>query len=497
MANGVGGRCHTCRGAIKIQHGPVIGVGPGLSGRRERAHRRRWKARGAPFPESLIILAFAVSLCMAAPVRAQSLIESMQTSIQAGCGTGAGFDNGNAFSDDFDDFVCDELVTQAADADGGAGPRQADVTIRNANFRNLGPDEVPAQETVAVELMNVQFQNIGARLAALRAGGAGISTKGLALHSNGRTLPGEAFEALFAAAATGGGASADPPQEISRLGVFINGSISFGDKDGSDQEGGFDFDSQGVTAGVDYRFTDSLLFGVAFGVAFSDVENDGGAGTTDVTGYTVSVYGNHYVTENFFIDGMASFTWSSIDSQRNITIVTTTTGTQTEVASGDTDGRQYAFSVGAGYDFTSGAWTFGPYARAAYMDGDIDGYTESGAPLFGLAFSDQDFDSLQSTLGGQVSYAIATTWGTVVPQVRIEWGHEFENDRRNIVAQFIAEPVPISTPTEDPDRNFFSLGLGLSAFFGERTSAFVDYSTALGLRDTTSHTLTAGLRLQM
>jgi hypothetical protein len=39
----------------------------------------------------------------------------------------------------------------------------------------------------------------------------------------------------------------------------MNGSVRWGSKDATSRESGFDFDSQGVTLGADYRFTDTFV----------------------------------------------------------------------------------------------------------------------------------------------------------------------------------------------------------------------------------------------
>jgi outer membrane lipase/esterase len=158
--------------------------------------------------------------------------------------------------------------------------------------------------------------------------------------------------------------------------------------------------------------------------------------------------------------------------------------------------------LSGGYDFTARGFTFGPYGRLSYLKANIDAFQEridNTNPGFGLALgiNEQDVESLTWALGGQVSYALSTGFGVLVPQARFEWEHEFLDNQRTITARFVSDPLrtPILLDTDDPDRDYFNLGAGLSAVFQRGVSAFVYYETALALRDVTAHQVAVGLRL--
>jgi outer membrane autotransporter protein len=161
-------------------------------------------------------------------------------------------------------------------------------------------------------------------------------------------------------------------------------------------------------------------------------------------------------------------------------------------------------SFGTGYDFSTGGFTFGPFARVNYIMVDIDGYREeidNTDPGFGLVleFESQDVESLTSVVGAQASYAISTGLGVLLPQVRFEWEHEFKDESRTITARFVADPTrtPIEYVTDNPDRDFFNVGVGLSAIFRVGLSAFVHYETVLGLEDVTVHDIVLGVRKEL
>jgi outer membrane autotransporter protein len=431
------------------------------------------------------------------------------------------------------------------------GEVQANIPETREALLNVSAEELAAQGTTSVETASVQLSNLGTRLAALRGGATGISLQGLAFDINGQTLTGdmvarvapgharwdvekaEGFEIVrawrslahqkpfsgsgFAGLASPANdrmaASADQASLIRRLGVFVNGTISLGDKDTTTREAGFDFTTLGVTAGVDYRLTRNVVLGLAFGFASTDadVSPSGGGGDLDSKDYSISLYGTYY-RENFYVDGIVGGGWNTYDASRRIAYVLPTTTpapvlspmvtTVNQVATGDTDGTHYSFGLGTGYDFRHQAWTFGPYGRLTYLKAAIEAFQERinnagpGSGL-GLAYNDQRFESLQTALGAQVSYAVSTPLAVLVPQLLFEWVHEYLNDRRTVTASYVNDPqhVPIPFTTDDPDRNFFNLSMALSSVFRGGTSAFLYYQTALGLRDVSKHDIVLGVRL--
>jgi Autotransporter beta-domain len=84
----------------------------------------------------------------------------------------------------------------------------------------------------------------------------------------------------------------------------------------------------------------------------------------------------------------------------------------------------------------------------------------------------------------------------LLPQVRIEWEHEFKNNSRLLAARFINDPgnQPILFATDGPDRNYANIGVALSATFRGGISAFIDYETVLGLANVSWHGITLGIR---
>ncbi|MCF6281080.1 MAG: autotransporter outer membrane beta-barrel domain-containing protein [Candidatus Polarisedimenticolaceae bacterium] len=358
-------------------------------------------------------------------------------------------------------------------------------------IRELLPKQAPAQGTSSIEASTKQFDNVSSRMTALRSGVQGVSTLGLTLHYQGLTLPGTLFAPLVvnATETTHGGGNA----LFSRLGFFINGNISLGEKDASSSELAFDFNTKGLTVGVDYRFSDQFILGGALGYVRNDTDFQDSRGSMSVNGHTLSFYSTYYHSEAIYLDAIASIGLNRFDNSRKMSF-----SSFSGEASGDTTGTEYSLSVGGGYDYYKDAFSFGPYGRINYIQADIDSYTEESAVGLALNYEGQSVTSLNSQVGGRASYAISTSRGVFVPHVSFEWAHEFNNDSRHINATFVNDPTATTfkLSTDDPDRDYFKLGTGITSTLGGGKTAYLYYETLLGQDDVTQHTISAGGRFE-
>lgn len=350
-------------------------------------------------------------------------------------------------------------------------------------------EETTTQGTLHVEVAGSQAANIAARIAELRSGSLGLR-RAAAPQRNRRTL---ALDHKTLPQGLNGGAAGSGD---SRLGFFFNGRLDTGDKDATSTETGFDFDGFGLTAGMDYRVTDSTVLGAAIGFGKTEADYQFNAGDMDVDGYTLSLYGTHYAGAQFYVDGILSYSNNKFESTRRFT----TAGGDALTAVGDTDGNVLNAGVGAGWEIQSGATTFGPYIRFNYTEVDIDEFRESGASFWGMAIDGQELESVNGVLGIQFTHALSQSWGVLLPHARLEWVHEFENERRIINARFLGAVqsntglTPILQPTDDPDQDYFNIAVGLSAQFGSGAAAFVQYEGVAGLDTINEHALEFGVR---
>ncbi|HMM75616.1 MAG TPA: autotransporter outer membrane beta-barrel domain-containing protein [Gammaproteobacteria bacterium] len=363
-------------------------------------------------------------------------------------------------------------------------------------MQEVAGEEVDAIATSEVDASSGQMDAIGARLQSLRSGGPRVAF----------ALPG--FEDALAARGgagllSGGGASADGAQ---RLGVFVNGSYDYTDRDPSFNEAGFEADGYGVTAGLDYQLSDALLLGAAFSYKNTDADIAQRGGTLDTDSVGGYGYATYTIGGGWYLDAMGGYTQNDHEQVRTLAYAVrgATRGnvdTQ-QTALSELDSDEIAGSVKLGFDAVHGAWTVSPYVRAEIAKVEIDGYTErmSRPSALGnglaLQIDDQSFTSVMSAVGAQFGWLSTQTWGTWYPQVMAEYVHEFDNDGDPITGRFVNAPgVSFRMGIDDPDRNFANIGVASSFVLNSGTAAFVSFQTLLGYHDLTAHAVELGLRV--
>ncbi|MGD8429343.1 MAG: autotransporter outer membrane beta-barrel domain-containing protein [Ectothiorhodospiraceae bacterium] len=456
-------------------------------------------------PVSTAVLTLLWSVTTGATTDLQATTEQAVVTV---CG---GFvQNNDAVTADQQDLFarCAEMVHNSRELDRiPPGPTTNTLGLDNeqldAAYQQLAAEETIAPGNMATDTANIQTTAILGRIDALRGSGGSLARTDPGTDSPGsRTLVASLNDALTLGLANG---TTTLNGDWRRLGIFVNGDFGFGEKDTSDREDGFDYDSRGVTAGVDYRLTEALVLGGAVGYSrlsadFKKSTNVTG-GSVDADSYNVFGYGL-YTVGGYYVNGLLGYTSTSFDIDRRI-LYEPAPGSTAEganrTATADTDGSQVEVSLAGGYDYRRNALTISPELRLDYLNADIDSYRESGAQGLVLQVDDQTIESFTSALGVQASFTTSHSFGALIPQARVEWIHEFSNDGRRIETQYVNDPRNnvLALQTEDPDRNYALIGLGVSAVFQSGMQAFINYETLQGLKNIESHLITAGIRLEM
>lgn len=365
-------------------------------------------------------------------------------------------------------------------------------------LRALAPEEAAAQTRTGTSFGQTQLNNIGGRLNALRAGARGFALSGLAFNIKGEIVPGSVFASLFGRDARGGGASADDKLAAPRWSGFLSGNVGGGERDRTSNESGFDFQTRGLTGGMDYRYSNSIVFGAALGYASSEVDISSNGGALDAAGYNLALYGTWYRSNSVYLDAVLNYANNNYEQKRNISYTVGPT-TVNETARAEPDGRLFALSLGGGYEyaFNNGVSVEGSL-HLRYLDTTVDGYTETGAGALNLKMSEQNTNLFTSSLGGRASWPLSYQWGVLIPQFDFSWEHDYDTGADKIKGSFAADQFQnqfvFKTDTEDSD--YFQTGLGVSAVIPGGTTAFVQYQTTLGRENFRDWNVALGGRIE-
>jgi uncharacterized protein with beta-barrel porin domain len=192
----------------------------------------------------------------------------------------------------------------------------------------------------------------------------------------------------------------------------------------------------GLTFGADQHLNADSMLGLALSWTQSHATGfDALAGSAitqnayQATGYGTQRFGPTFVT------AQAGLGYNFYDESRDISFL----GSTARAAYG---GMQYMGKIEGGWDFpiTVGAafpigampvmsmhtLTVTPLAGFQVVAADNNGYTEHGSSA-DLTVGQQDIDSYQTSLGGQVKTTFATGWGSLMPEFKAAWVHDLSN----------------------------------------------------------------------
>ncbi len=436
--------------------------------------------------------------------------------VQTVCGQLGGMSNRTDAQNDLFDR-CGNMVGNASDLTGSshpAAPKSLGWTTDSelaAVVQTVANEELAATRSMATELGTGQASIAVSRLHAIRSGVLfGASSNGIGHYRGfaGADSPRQSSDRQY------GGSAGD--SLVGSWGLFANVNYADGDRDGTDRENAFDYDTYGATVGADYRLSDRTIIGGLIGYEKIDSDFDSNSnfdssprgtpgGSVDAKSWGIGLYGTHYY-DRFYVDGLIGYAGTDYDIDRRIALPlgpapgsSPAAVATSRTAKADTDADSFTASAGGGMNLNSGSLSYGPFGRLSYSKTKVDGYRESGADGLNLTVDDQDWDSLTSFIGGQVSHASSLSWGVLSPYGRVSWVHEFLNDSQTMRAFYTADPRKnnLIAKTDSPDRDYFQLNLGLSAVMRKGLQGFFDYQALLGHSYVSENRFTVGVRAEL
>jgi outer membrane autotransporter protein len=352
----------------------------------------------------------------------------------------------------------------------------------------LAPKGSEAISSMGVSSASFQTGNLSERLSNMRRGVRGLSFTGLYYKNTDFVANGEGTPVLLASA--GSDLTGMLPSGVNeRWGFFVKGNAASGDQKDTPDRTGYDFTSAGVTVGSDYRFTGNFIAGLMLGINTARANVDSMGSKVKMDGYTMGTYGTYY-HKNFYIDGSISYGLTNYDNTRRVVFP----GLD-RTATSSPDGNQLTAYIGTGYDLRKNNWIITPNMSLQYTKLNTDSYTEKGAGAINLDVDKQSNESLQGNIGARVSYTVQKDDIVLMPNIRASYGYEFLRDSQNITSRLAQGSSPFSIQTISPDRNFLSLGAGITAFTVRDMSVYINYDGQIGEDKYVAHSVNAGLRM--
>lgn len=293
-----------------------------------------------------------------------------------------------------------------------------------------------------------------------------------------------------------GGASADPVADLGKgLSVFASAGVEALNHSNNRYEDGYEAIIPSVTVGIDQQVTKHLVVGAALNYFNFSLDYDEG-GDANTNSYGALLYASILPFDGGFIDVTVGYARKDYYRNRN-GVIECDCGDIRGNQSGGTDGNEYSAGILLGYDYPIETYTIGPRFSLNYIYNQVDDYNEHGRNGLALGYSGQDVTSLQSGVGILATKVLSTDFGVLVPQVDVNWIHDYAVGGRTIDASFIKATAPsdFSFKTEPVERDFATAGVGLSALLPSGWQPFVSVRTLLFNDNFVSLGGTAGLRV--
>lgn len=242
------------------------------------------------------------------------------------------------------------------------------------------------------------------------------------------------------------------------LNVWLQEVGYVGNRESRDDIIGFDGESIGFAAGVDYPLLGLDAIGISVMQTVGEYNDD----LADRDDFDVlATQFNIYATKSFggfFIDAIGTYAFLDFERDRTITI-----GNLTRGVSADWNATQLGGSLQSGYRLKMGRYGLTASGNLSYLQLDEDGYEEFTTNGSGFIVEDRDLTSLRAG----ASLAIDGTWsfsrGDLLfkPSLRVGYLTELSDDTIETSARFAAggDAFAITTPVAQDDMLIGGIGM--------------------------------------
>jgi outer membrane autotransporter protein len=240
--------------------------------------------------------------------------------------------------------------------------------------------------------------------------------------------------------------------------------------DASNGAGSLDHVTRGVVIGADKTLDSDLILGVVmgYGSSTSDVDDHGAHG--DGSSYQLGLYSGRQMDSLSLNAGLA-YAWNSLDSNRNISALGDNTRSSQDISTAQV-------FAGAGYDFAVGASTVTPFAQAAYVHLDADGFTEKGGPS-ALTVKGSSSNNGMSEMGVRINGDLRGAEQVKVG-VSLAWQHTFGDLSQAADMTFTSGGSPFTVNGVSLARDSGKVGFNLTTTLSRNFTPGLSFSTEFG-----------------
>lgn len=261
------------------------------------------------------------------------------------------------------------------------------------------------------------------------------------------------------------GVSAGDGDDRTTYGAWVSPFYNVANQSAKSGVAGYKSTSYGATIGADTMTNADMSLGVALSYLKTDVKhkNIKSGDKTKADTYMFSVYGIQQLTNDWFLQGVATFSSSKI---KNSEKRGTSTGYQ--VAKGEYDATSYGTELLAGYLYSAGEVKVTPLGGIAVSRFNDGGYKETGTTSQNLSITRKAMTKFEGILGARVEMAnvYAAEGMELVPELHAYVRHDFLNQNAKVTTKLDGLNQQFTPKAAKANKTMFNLGTSLNSKAG-------------------------------
>ncbi len=218
----------------------------------------------------------------------------------------------------------------------------------------------------------------------------------------------------------------------------------------------------GGIVGVDAALNDNLTLGVAISVINADIKykNLKAGSTLNANTMMLSVYGVQKLTEQFFVEAIASYGLTKVASKDRRTF---SFGEQ--VAKANYESISYGGEILVGYNAVfNNSVLLTPLAGVRYVKSQDDAYKETGTKLANRTVEACNNSRTDGLIGARVSASVNVGSMVLVPEAHAMLSHRLGGKAGKFVAHLPGgRGEPITTTPREVGKTLYNLGVSITA----------------------------------
>ena len=258
----------------------------------------------------------------------------------------------------------------------------------------------------------------------------------------------------------------------SELGFWFSGNVGFGTRAQTSDSNNLQFATEGISIGIDKRYSDKLTLGMGMGYARDRTLIGSDGSTNKASGNSITGYGSYQPTGNTFVDALLGYSVLGHDTDRYVAAAS-------DFARSHRAGQQWFGAITTGYEHRKENLLLSPYGRFDFSLDQLGQTAETGGGTGAITYFEQTQRAMRLSLGLRAEASHATSFGKAMPYVRVEYNHDLSAIPQSTMIYNNQSTGPLFTtsPALTSGNNAILLGLGSDFLLRSGLKLGIDYQT--------------------